>query len=107
MAMTVPRQNIALLSVLVNQSQAARLNRAQDVSPELVRQLIHRLIVYFYSVPGYEPVTLGRRFRPQMGLSLGLPVADTGLPGCLHTISGTFLLRFRIWLCDGEVKREM
>jgi hypothetical protein len=47
MAMTVPRQNIALLSVLVNQSQAARLNRAQDVSPELVRQPIHRLIVYF------------------------------------------------------------
>lgn len=32
MAMTVPRQNIALLSVLVNQSQAARLNGAQDVS---------------------------------------------------------------------------
>jgi hypothetical protein len=58
MAMTVPRQNIALLSVLVNQSQAARLNRAQDVSPELVRQLIHRLTVYFYGVPGYKPVTL-------------------------------------------------
>ena len=50
MAMTVPRQNIALLSVLVNQSQAARLNRAQDVSPELVRQLIHRLILYSYDV---------------------------------------------------------
>jgi hypothetical protein len=60
MAMTVPRQNIALLSVLVNQSQAACLNRAQDVSPELVRQLIHRLIVYFYGVPGYRPVTLPR-----------------------------------------------
>jgi hypothetical protein len=58
MAMTVPWQNIALLSVLVNQSQAARLNRAQDVSPELVRQLMHRLIVHFYGVPGYKPVTL-------------------------------------------------
>ena len=45
MAMTVPRQTIALLGVLINQSQAARLNRAQDVSPELVRQLIHRLSV--------------------------------------------------------------
>lgn len=54
MAMTVPRENIALLSVLVNQSQAACLNRAQDVSPELVRQLIHRLIVYFYGVPGLQ-----------------------------------------------------
>jgi hypothetical protein len=41
MVMTVPRQNIALPSVLVNQSQAARLNRAQDVSPELARQVIH------------------------------------------------------------------
>jgi len=45
MAMTVPRQTITLLGVLINQSQAARLNRAQDVSPELVRQLIHRLSV--------------------------------------------------------------
>jgi hypothetical protein len=44
--------------VLVNQSQATRLNRVQDVSTKLVRQLIHRSIVYFYGVPGYEPVTL-------------------------------------------------
>jgi hypothetical protein len=28
----------------------ARLNRAQDVSPELMRQLIHRLILYSYDV---------------------------------------------------------
>jgi hypothetical protein len=66
MAMTVRRQNIALLSVLVNQSQAACLNRAQDVSPELVRQLIHRLIVFFYGVPGYRAVKFAssRRITP-------------------------------------------
>jgi hypothetical protein len=43
--------------MLVNQSQAARLDRAQDVSPELVRQLIHRLILHSYGVLGYKNVT--------------------------------------------------
>ena len=54
---TVPRQNIATLSVLVNQRQAARLNRAQDVSPELVSQLIHRLILPSCGILGDKPVT--------------------------------------------------
>jgi len=50
MAMPLPRQKTALLGVLVNQSQAARLNRAQDVSPELLPELIHRFILYSYDV---------------------------------------------------------
>jgi len=58
MTMTVPRHITATLSVLVNQSQAARLNRTQNVSPELLLQVIHRLTLYFYGVLGDKQATL-------------------------------------------------
>jgi hypothetical protein len=72
---TVPRQNTAPLSVLVNQSQAARLNRAQDVSPELVRQLIHRLILCFYSVLADKHATDGHRKTHAAEIQLRSPPA--------------------------------
>jgi hypothetical protein len=47
---TVPRQNTATLSVLVDDSQSVRFDRTMDLSSELVCELTHVLHLYLYDV---------------------------------------------------------